>query len=125
MSKVGDRHVYRVPVSRCGIEDHGLTFSCKNEGDGERRLPVTLDLAELLEEHEELFGEGVGTFRKAGNAEDYIDFIVMERDLGASEGVSCDEDKSVFHTILPDLDLDLVHFCEINWYDGADALDVY
>ena len=129
MSCQREQRVWRVPRSLCGIEGYSeaewMPFPGRDEGDEWYPLPVLLNWEEFLEEHEEVFGWDAGDFSESLAPGDYIDFILLDRAVHSGWGTQKHEDEVVFRKIVPDLDLDAVHYCEYEWYDGTDAPDMY
>lgn len=125
MSCTREERVLRVPLERCGIADYRHKPPQGAVGDG-YDPDCVLDFGELREEYADLFSWDEGGFRPALCPGGYLDFVIFSRptfDWGWSdyEGTS----SSVFLKIVPDIDLEDVHYCEYEWYDGVDAPERY
>ena len=134
MSCQRERHVWRVPLEVCGIKnyreddwyDTWVNGRYDDEDDGEEPHPRTLfDWDEFQEEHEELFTWDAGGFSPSLSSGDYIDYVILDRAVHGGFDRYKYADASVFLKILPDLDLDAVHYCSYEWYDGGNAPDMY
>lgn len=125
MSCTRKERVYRAPLKRCGIVDNSHTPPRGAVGiDFDE--DCVLDFGELREEYSELFGWSEGDFRPALCPGGYLDFVIYSRpsdDWGYSE--FNDVGADVFRRIIPDVNLDDVHYCEYEWYDGVDAPERY
>ena len=126
MSSMEKQEVWRVPLRYCGIADNRYGASRGAVGD-EYDPDCVLDFVELQEEYAELFGYDVGKFKPSACAGSYLDFLLYqeyEYTWDASRQY-VSTPKSVFEKILPDIDLDDVHYCDYEWYNGTDAPEVY
>ena len=77
----------------------------------------------------ELFGYNAGQFTSeySERCDAYLDFILYDEDdlTWVAPTTYRSTPKSVFEKILPDIDLEVVHYCEFEWFNMVDAPDVY
>lgn len=125
MSSLREESVWRVPLKLCGIVEHHRGELRGAVGD-EYDPNSVLNFDELREEYAELFGWDEGCFRPALCPGGYLDYVLFSRTGYELHGTSHEYDsKAVFTEILPDIELDDVHRCSYEWYDGTDAPEAY
>lgn len=125
MSSEREQHVWRVPLALCGLKNYRNDESWDEEEECDSESGVLLDWHEFQEEHEELFDWHAGKFCPSLSEGYYLDYVIMDRSLSHLFDEYQYAPDSVFHKILPDLDLDVVHYCSYRWYDGTDAPEMY
>lgn len=128
MSCMERQEVWRVPLKYCGIVGDELGKPCGAVGD-DYDPDCVLDFEELVEEYAELFGCSVGMFNPSGSACSvaYLDFVLYDEDdltWFATDSYR-HTPASVFEKILPDINLEDVHYCEFEWYNGVNAPEMY
>jgi len=128
MSCMQRQEVWRVPMKYCGIVDRQYGKPRGAYGE-DYDMACVLDFEELVEEYAELFGYDAGEFNPSGSTSigAYLDFILYDEDdlTWVAPTTYRSTPKSVFEKILPDIDLEVVHYCEFEWFNMVDAPDVY
>lgn len=128
MSCMQRQEVWRVPMKYCGVVtyEYGKMRGAVGEDDD---MACVLDIEDLAEEYPELFGYNAGQFTSeySERCGAYLDFILYDEDdlTWVAPTTYRSTPKSVFEKILPDIDLEVVHYCEFEWFNMVDAPDVY
>jgi len=128
MSCWREERVWRAPFESCGISEDSEQ-DCWDWDEEEEWIwasPLKLGWNEFQEEHEGLFTWDEGGFRPSLCPGDYLDFVLYTNPpTWYPNGRYAGTPSSVFRKVVPDIDLDDVHYCEYEWYDGTSAPEVY